>query len=260
MIRALACVVLLAATAAGPAGAAPSACPVPEEVALRDIALPHVREAVSTRQRLDVLVLGGVDMQGRVAGGDGFSAPARLEARLREALPGVAVHVATHAAAHRPASAALADLDGDLLRVRPSLVIWTAGAVEAGRGTDLDDLTDTLQTGIGRIRASGADPILVSLQYAPSIARIVDLEPYRDAVRRVGGANEVPVLDRYEMMRAWSAADLFDLDATEPEARVQVARVLFDCVAAALADPILAALRPPPPEQPAEPAPEQPPP
>ena len=119
--------------------------------------------------------------------------------------------------------------------------------MEAGGGSDTDDLAETLQTGIERIRAAGADVILVTLQYAPSIARIVDLELYRDAIRRVGEANEVPVLDRYGMMRAWSASGLLDLDATEPEARVQVARALFDCLAAALADPIAAALRAPPP-------------
>ena len=253
MIRSLACVALLAVAA--PARAELSACPVPEEAALRDISLPHAREEVATRHRLDVLVLGGADAMGRAAQGDAYSTPARLEARLREALPEVDVHIATHAAPRRSVSAALDDLEADLAKTAPALVIWSSGPVEAGRGTDIDDLADSLQTGIERIRAAGADIILVNLQYAPSIARIVDLEPYRDAVRRIGGANEIPVLDRYEMMRAWSDSGLLDLDATEPAARVQVARVLFDCVAAALADPILAALRaPPPPEPPAEPS------
>ena len=247
MIRALACAALLAAA---PARAEPPACPVPEEAALRDIALPHAREEVQTRQRLDVLVLGGAATLGKAAQGYVYSTPARLEARLGDALPGVGVHVATHAAPRRSASAALGDLEADLARTAPSLVIWNSGPAEAGRGTDIDDMADSLQAGIERIRAAGADIILVNLQYAPSIARIVDLEPYRDAISRIGGANEVPVLDRYEMMRAWSASGLLDLDATEPEARVQVARVLFDCVAAALADPILAALRPAPPEPP----------
>lgn len=256
MIRALACAALL--VAAVPARADPVSCPVPEEAALRDIALPHASAEVTTRQRLDVLVLGGADMLGRAAEGEAFSTPARLEARLRAALPGLDVHIATHAAPRRSASAALGGLEADLARTGPTLVIWSAGTVEAGRGTDIDDLADTLQTGIGRIRAAGADVIMMNLQYAPSIARIVDLEPYRDAVRRIGGANEVPVLDRYEMMRGWSDSGLLDLDVTEPQARVQVARVLFDCVAAALADPILAAFRAPPPPAPPAPEPEQP--
>ncbi len=249
MILRLVCAALLAAGAALPAGAAaPSACPVPEEVALSDITLPHAREAVATRQSLDVLMLGGAATLGNAAQGDAFSIPARLEARLRDALPGVDVHVTTHAAPLRSASATLGDLETDLAQTGPALVIWSSGSVEAGGGSDTDDLAQTLQTGIQRIRAAGADVILVTLQYAPSIARIVDLELYRDAIRRVGEANEVPVLDRYGMMRAWSASGLLDLDATEPEARVQVARTLFDCVAAALADPIAAAARtlPPP--------------
>jgi hypothetical protein len=244
MIRALACAALLAAV---PACAAPPACPVPEESALRDIVLPHAREQVATRRLLDVLALGGAATLGDAAEGEAFSTPARLAARLEDALPGVAVHVATHAGPNRSARDALHDLEADLAQTKPALVVWSSGSVEAGSGTDIDELAETLETGIARIRAAGADIILINLQYAPSIARIVDLEPYREAVRRVGEANDVPVLDRYEMMRAWSASGVLDLDATTPEVRVQVARDLFDCVAAALANPIAAALGAPPP-------------
>ena len=235
MIRLLTCAALLAAT---PGHAAPAACPAPTEAALGDVTLPHAREAATSRQHLGVLVLGGAATLGIAADGDAYSIPARLEARLRDALPGIEIQVATHAGPRRSVSDALHDLDTDLARTSPSLVIWSSGSVEAGDGTDIDDLGENLQTGIERIRAAGADVVLVNLQYAPSIARIVDLEPYRDAIRRIGEANEAPVLDRYAMMRAWSDSGALDLDATEPDTRVQVARALFDCLAAALAEPI----------------------
>jgi hypothetical protein len=192
-------------------------------------------------------VLGGAATMGNAAHGDAFSTPGRLEARLRIALPGIEVRVSTRAGARRSALATLRELDADIVRTEPSLVIWNAGAIEAGRGTDLDQLTNSLQTGIERIREARADIILVDLQYAPSIARIIDLAPYRDAILGVAAANDVPVLDRYELMRDWSSSGLLDLDATAPTVRVEVARRLFDCIAAALAAPIASAVLAPAP-------------
>ena len=219
---------------------------MPDDTALHDIDLPHARAEVAARHHLDILVLGGGEMVGKAAEDESWTVPARLQARLQQALQGVQVRVVTRAAPHRTARASLHDLDADLSDLKPQLVIWSAGSSEAGRGSEVDTLADSLQAGIAQIREAGADVLLVDLQYAPSIARIVDLEPYRDAILRVGEAEGVPVLDRYELMRAWSTDGLLDLDAREPAARVQVARTLFDCVAAALSDPIAAAVSAPP--------------
>jgi hypothetical protein len=84
---------------------------------------------------------------------------------------------------------------------------------------------------------------MMDLQYAPSIARVVNLAPYREVVMRVGQDADVPVLDRYDLMRDWSDDGVLDFDATAPKARLDVARRLFDCISAALADGIAQAVR-----------------
>ncbi|CAH2601865.1 SGNH_hydro domain-containing protein [Rhodovastum atsumiense] len=232
----------LPAVPADPASAASTACPVPDEIGLSGIVLPAARAAVRRDHRLVVLALGDGSTLGKAAQGPEYSYPARLQARLRQALPGVDVSVVTRAAPHRTAAAVVRSLDADLAGTGARLVIWNAGTVEAGLGTDPLDLADDISAGIALIRATGADLILVDPQFAPSISRIVDLAPYREAVRRSGASNDVPVLDRYELMRSWSNSGLLDLDVTEPGRRVQVARQVFDCLAAALAEAILPAL------------------
>ena len=83
----------------------------------------------------------------------------------------------------------------------------------------------------------------MTLQYAPSVARVINLFPYRMAVIHAGELADVPVLDRYELMRFWSDNGFLDLDATDAGDRVQVARKLYDCMAEILTTGIVDAVR-----------------
>jgi hypothetical protein len=229
--------------AGGPAWAAPEACPVPPELALDDIALPAARVAVATGG-LVVMTMGGGASAGLAARGAGFTLSARLAARLRAGLPGVAISVISRAALRQTTANAERHLSDDLAQTGAKLVIWGAGGIEAGYGMDAERMAGELDQGIAKIRAAGADVILMDVQYAPSIARVIDLEPYRDTVRRVAAEDDVPLLDRYALMLEWSQDGVLDFDVTDPDARVQVARRLFDCLAAAIADGVIAAVRP----------------
>jgi hypothetical protein len=232
--------------AAIPAVAAqPDGCPVRSELTLPDMMLPQSAAAVTEHKRLVVLALGGAATTGRTAGGDAYTYPARLQARLRAALPEVDVSVTPSAAVHRSALEMLQRLDRDLADTHPDLVIWAAGGVEAGSHVLVDEFAATLDLGIDKTVAAGADMILVDVLYAPSIARVVDLMPYRDASLATGAARGVAVLDRYELMQDWNDSGELALDTTDPRERVQVARKLFDCLAAVLSDSIAAAVHRP---------------
>ncbi len=225
-----------------PGVAADPACPVADDLALHGLSLPATKAAVAAGH-LIIMTMGGAASAGQAAHGAEFSYPVRMAARLRAALPNLDVSAVSRAAPRRSAAMSVAHLDADLAEVHPNLVIWGPGAIEAGSGTDIDDLVAQVEQGIAKIRDAGADLILIDLQYAPSIARVVNLAPYREAVQRVGEANGVPVLDRYELMRRWSQDGVLDLDVADSEARVGVARRLFDCLAAVMADEIVEAVR-----------------
>jgi hypothetical protein len=226
-----------------PLAAHAGACPAGTEMVLNGITLPRVQEAVTAGRRLSILAVGGSATSGAAAGGESHAYPARLAERLGEALPGVDVGIASRAAIRRSARAMVQRLDRDLAETKPDLVIWGVGGLEAGRHVDIDTFTDTLQRGIAAVQAAKADLILMDVMYAPSIARLIDLTPYRDATAATASAHDVPMLDRHGLMRDWSEAGAIDLDATSPEARTAVARRLFDCFAAILADGIISAVQ-----------------
>jgi acyl-CoA thioesterase-1 len=205
-------------------------CPVPDDFTFQGGGLAATTAAIA-KHNLTILALGGASTDGGPAGGSAFSYPARLEARLRQALPGVTITVAARGIARQPDAAILAQLEAGLATVKPALVIWGPGGSAAARGDDLDTFTETLNDVIGKVRSASADLLLMTLQYAPSVSRLVNLYPYRMAVIRAGDDAGVPVLDRYELMRFWSDNDFLNLDATNADDRIHVSRVLFECMA-----------------------------
>ncbi len=241
MIRRTALALLGSVTiAGGPVHAA--GCPLPDDFYFAPGELPAASAAIAKRD-LTVLALGGSATLGATADGAPFTYPARLQALLRAALPKIAVNVVVRIVARDTGAALQADLNTSLATIKPALVIWGPGGNAAARGEDLDTFIGTVSDAIGRIRLAGADLILMTLQYAPSVSRLVDLPPYRMAVIHAGDDAAVPVLDRYELMRFWSDSDFLDLDATKPSDRVLVSRTLYECMAKLLSKAIIDATK-----------------
>jgi acyl-CoA thioesterase-1 len=218
-----------------------ASCPVPDPFVIADDALPAAKQAIAGHA-LTVLVLGGAATLGGPANGTEFTYPSRLTARLSEAFPGLTVRMVVRAVTRQSDSDLENTLDAALASDKPALVIWGPGASAAGRGDDIDTFIGGVTGLVGKIRTSGADLILMTLQYAPSVARVINLVPYRVAVIHAGEEADVPVLDRYELMRFWSDNDVLDLDATDAGDRVKVARKLYDCMAEILVEGITGAV------------------
>jgi hypothetical protein len=199
------------------AGVKAGGCPVPDTFAIQASDIPATTAAIA-KNNLTILALGGA-------------------ATL--AFPKVTISVAVRAVARETDAALLAELESSLASIKPSLVIWGPGGSAAARGDDLDTFLGTVNDIIGKVRAAGADLILMTLQYAPSVSRLVNLAPYRTAVLRAGEDAGIPVLDRYELMRFWSDNDFLNLDVTNANDRIHVSRVLYDCMAEILADAIV---------------------
>ena len=205
-------------------------------------ALPATVRAVAAKT-LTIMSMGGAATAGAAARGGQYTYSARLEARLRDALPGVAVRVVARVLPPRARGDASLTIAEDLKEIRPSLVIWGPGGNAAARGEDSDSFIGMVEDTVRRIKADDRDLILMTLQYAPAIASVVNLYPYRMAVLRAADTAGVPVLDRYELMREWNGSGFLNLNATEPGETVQVARALYDCMGRMLAEGIVHALR-----------------
>jgi hypothetical protein len=228
-------IVLLALLAlAGPAWADESVdCRAAQEQAGTSVPLPRAAEALA-QKRLNILVVGAGSSALPGADGARKAYPARLQAALAAILPGTAVTVATDVAPKRTAEQMVKVLPPALANAKAQLVIWQTGTVDAMQGVDADRFSEALERGIGATRAAGADVLLVNAQYSPRTESMIALGSYADMMRRVAVQQEVPLFDRFNVMRTWADQGIFNFYAATK--KLDTAEHVHDCIGRLLAD------------------------
>ena len=227
---------------AGPAWAElPADCGVAAQLAETSYPLPKVKRAIADK-KLNILVVGAGSSQLPGANGTTNAYPARLQQALADQLKGVEVKVTTDIKASRTAAEMVKTLPANLAAAKPALMIWQTGTTDAMRAVDPDQFSQALDAGINVTSRAGADVVLVNAQYSPRTESMIALSTYSEDMRWVALQQEVPLFDRFSIMRLWSDLGTFDLySATK---KLDIAERVHDCIGRLLADLIIAAAKP----------------
>ncbi|HET9245829.1 MAG TPA: SGNH/GDSL hydrolase family protein [Xanthobacteraceae bacterium] len=221
------------------AGAASAAepCDAPGYLLFGSNELKHVAEAVQKQHKLTIAVVGtGSSI---LAGPDGprSAYPARLEAVLKQKLPGIDVKVVSLVRTRMTTEDLAKGMEKMLTDEKPDLVIWQTGTLDAIRRVDPDEFRAALDEGVETLHKGGVDVILMNMQYSPRTDIMVPLGPYADNMRHVAQQHEIPLFDRLAIMRHWSDTGAFDLYAAGKD-NVLAQRV-HDCIGRGIAAMII---------------------
>jgi len=238
--------VLIAASAVGLLPAVTDAfgeereCPVPERFYTFEPPLTKTAKALASRREVVIAALGGASTMGVAAGGLEFAWPARLASTLAERFP--RTKVINLAVGRQTAKRGTERLDRDVLPLKPTLVIWETGTMEAVRGTDVDEFRQTVQTGIDKLRAAGAEVALMNMQFSRATDAVIHFEPYLVALRELADVNDVPLFRRHAIMRHWAENGSLDLSTGEGEKGRELAAKLYGCIGRAMAELVTRAI------------------
>jgi acyl-CoA thioesterase-1 len=210
-------------------------CQVPEWVNETSVPLPHAQKRLKRDKQLRIVALGSSSTKGSGGSGPAASWPAQLEAILAKRMNGAAVTVVNKAELRQSVPDMLARMD-NVLAEKPALVIWEAGTSEAVRGGDVDVLTQGLLTGIDRIAAAGTDVILMDMQYARNTARIINFQPYVEAMGRAASMRNLFVFPRHDIMRDWVENEQVTFEGMTQGDAVKTADQVYACLAKFLAE------------------------
>jgi len=192
--------------------ASPPVCEVPAYLLSTDSLLPRVTEAVKNGQPLTILVVGS--RSSTIAASADSAYPAQLQAALKEKLPSIPISLSVELQPGKTAEETDATLVKLVEAKRPNLVIWQTGTVDAMRSVDPDDFRGAVGDGVVALQKAGADVILMNLQYSPRTETMISAPPYLDNMRVVAQQHDVPLFDRFAIMRHWSDAGDFNLFST----------------------------------------------
>jgi lysophospholipase L1-like esterase len=238
-MRALVLLALLALSGPCWASEEPN-CRAAQEQVENAYPLPRTAQAIADK-RLSILVVGAGSSV--LPGPDGAKRayPGRLQAALSEALPGTKIEIATDVQPRRTAENMAQVLAPALAKAMPQLVIWQTGTVDAMRSVEAEQFSEALEQGISDAKAAGADMILINAQYSPRTESMIALGTYSDLMRRVAAQQEVPLFDRFAVMKAWADLGIFDFYATTK--KLDMAEHVHDCIGRLLADLVLGAVK-----------------
>jgi len=236
-VLALAVVALAAAATivVAPAGrravAAIDRCGVDDEVATMTRPLPHVAKRILAGGTLTIVTLGSSSTSGVGASRPDDSYPSRLAVFLDGHFPELWVRVINRGVPGEEAQAMAARLDRDVLAEHPDLVIWQVGTNAVLHDTDPAAVGGAVQAGIDRIKATGADVMLMNPQYAPAM---LQHEHYREMLRQLDmvAYNEaVPLFPRFAIMRHWAEEGRMPLGTMLARDRLHMTDASYDCLA-----------------------------
>jgi len=154
-------------------------------------------------QALRIVAFGSSSTEGIGATAKEHCYPSALQRILSQRLPGVVV-------VNRGIGGE--DVDDMMHRLsliiadKPDLVIWQTGSNDALRAVPVAHFIAETRDGIEQMRAAGIDVILMEPQLSEKLAGTAGSGAFRDAVRDVGEELSVPVVRRYDLMRAWLAS------------------------------------------------------
>jgi hypothetical protein len=207
-------------------------CEVPDYLLASESALPKVAEAIKAGHSLDILVVGRSSTINTTSASDASAYPGRLQAILKEKLPSVAVNVSVEIQAKKTAEEVAADMVKLVEGKKPTLVIWQTGTVDAMRSVDPDDFRSAVDEGVVALREAGTDVVLMNPQYSPRTETMISAPPYLDSMRVVAQQHDVPLFDRFAIMRHWNESGDFDLFSTVHG--IELAKRVHDCLGRAL--------------------------
>ncbi|HET9584258.1 MAG TPA: SGNH/GDSL hydrolase family protein [Bradyrhizobium sp.] len=184
-------------------------CEVPAYLLTTDSTLSKVADAIKNARPLNVLVVGS--RSSTILSSEASAYPARLQAALKERLPSIPVTLSVELQSGKTAEDVAAGLVKLVEAKRPTLVIWQTGTVDAMRSVDPDDFRGAVDEGVVALQNAGADVVMVNLQYSPRTETMISAPPYLDNMRVVAQQHDVPLFDRFAIMRHWNEAGDFDL-------------------------------------------------
>jgi hypothetical protein len=232
-MRAFIAALLAASALAGRALAVdPPSCAVPGNLLFSDNHLNRVASAAGKQRQIAITVLGTGSSTLAGAEGPSLAYPARLETALNQKLSNIVVRVLSLTKAGQTADGMRRNMKDLSLDEKPNLVIWQTGTVDAIRRVELDEFRAALENGVEALQAGGSDVMLMNMQYSPRTESMIPVGPYVDQMRAVAQQRDIPLFDRFAVMRFWSDEGAFDFYAAGKDNGL--AQRVHDCLGRAI--------------------------
>jgi lysophospholipase L1-like esterase len=187
---------------------------LPPKGVRRSFALPHVTHKLASGEPVVIVAFGSSSTQGYGTSSPEFTYPNRLAAQLHRKYPTADITVINRGHGGDDAPEMMKRLQSEVIDAKPDLVIWQVGTNAVLRNLDPDATAQIVQDGVARIQATGADVVLVDLQYSPRVTEHSEnASKMVKLIGKIAQLRHIGVFPRFEVMRQWHENQALPIDS-----------------------------------------------
>jgi lysophospholipase L1-like esterase len=228
--------IALAAGGATADDAKPPKCAAPAGLTMIEPALAHAAARIEHGTPLTIVAVGSSSTQGTGASAPAFNYPSRLEAELKERVPGIDIRVLNRGKGGEDAAEELARLKRDVIAEHPDLVIWQVGTNGVLRRDDVEIDEVLLRRGVALLQQSGTDIVLMDMQYAPRVVERPAYAEMEQLIAEIAHHTHVGLFRRFALMQYWQARRRPDMPPMIGADGLHMTDAGYGCLAAELAE------------------------
>ena len=188
---------------ATPAATRAAACTIAVDQVRFDLPLKRMARLIAAGKPIKIVALGSSSTYGAGASTSAASYPSRLAEELARHFPGHEITVLNRGVNGDEAADMLARLDKAVISENPDLVLWQVGTNSVLRDHAVLPHATLLHEGLARLKATGADVVLIDPQYAPRVIAKPNAEGMVSLIATAAKSEHVCIFHRFKLMRRW---------------------------------------------------------
>jgi acyl-CoA thioesterase-1 len=184
-----------------------SGCNIALDQVLLANPLPRFAHKVVGAEPITIVAIGSSSTAGAGASSAAASYPNRLAVELKQLFPNQSITVINRGVGGEEVGDMLKRFDSAVIAAKPDLVLWQFGTNSVMHDSKLSDRDTSIHDGIQKIRATGADVVLIDPQFAPKVLMKTGIASMIELIATTAKGEDVDLFPRFNVMKHWSEVD-----------------------------------------------------
>jgi len=195
----------LAETAAPP-------CNAPLDLVRMANPLSRVAQKLASNEPITIVAIGSSSTAGAGASTPAANYPNRLAVELKQHFPKSSIAVINRGANGEEIADMIKRFDAAVVAAKPDLVLWQLGTNSIIRDHMSTDHGVLIRAGLKKIRATGADVVLIDPQFAPKVTAKPEAAHMVELIAATAKQEDVDLFRRFDVMKHWVEVDHIALE------------------------------------------------
>jgi acyl-CoA thioesterase I len=189
------------------AGTLKPPCDTPPDLIRLANPLTRVAQKLAAGGSIIVVAIGSSSTAGTGASAPTANYPSQLAIELKRLFPTHSITVLNRGVGGEEVDDMLKRFDTAVIAAKPSLVLWQFGTNSVIRDQKFADESAAIRNGINKIRATGADVVLIDPQFVPKVIEKAEAEQTVESIAATAKMQSVDLFRRFALMKHWHESD-----------------------------------------------------